>query len=219
MEDDKDALVRKHQPMVRSIVERVRSQLQLTCDADDLYGYAHLGLLEAYSRFDSERGVRFSTFAYYRVHGAVMDGVRAQGYLSRKAYAKLKAAEAMDALCEPLGEQRAARAEDSVAQRGKDLDEQLAKLTAAYTLAAVGQQSEQTDETPESRSLEAERRSEVRKCVQKLPERERILLEQVYFEGRRLDHAGQGIGVSKSWASRLHAKALERLRVCLDAKG
>ena len=212
-----DELIRKHESMVRNIVERLRRSLDLTCDKDDLYGWANQGLLEAHARFDSERGVRFSTFAYYRVRGAVMDGVRAQGYVSRKAYAKLRAAEAVDDTSEALGEERAARGQDSTAARGRDLDAQLARITAAYTMAAVGQDKDHTDEDPETLTLHAENKRRVRECLQQLPERERVLLEQVYFEGRRLDHAGETIGVSKSWASRLHAKALSRLRTALDS--
>src|SRR3954470_24445964 len=93
-----DAEFEANQELVERIVRRLVRELDLSCDPDDLRAWGHQGVLEAKARFDPGRGVRFSTFAYYRVRGAVLDGVRKQGWLRRRAYAKLKALEAADAL-------------------------------------------------------------------------------------------------------------------------
>jgi len=45
-----------------------------------------------------------------------------------------------------------------------------------------------------------------------LPERERALVQGFYFDGRQFDEVAKELGISKSWASRLHAKALDLLR-------
>src|ERR1700712_5374852 len=97
-----DAEYQAHHELVERVVRRVSRELDLSCDPEDLKAWGHQGVLEAKARFDADRGVRFSTFAYYRVRGAVLDGVRKQGWLKRRAYAKLKAFEATDALGEPL---------------------------------------------------------------------------------------------------------------------
>src|SRR4051812_14900284 len=93
-----------NQELVERIVRRLIRELDLSCDPDDLRAWGHQGLLEAKPRFDPARGVRFWVFAYYRVRGAILDGVRSQGWLKRRAYAKLKAYEAPDALSEQLAE-------------------------------------------------------------------------------------------------------------------
>ncbi|MBP6631458.1 MAG: RNA polymerase subunit sigma-70, partial [Kofleriaceae bacterium] len=49
------------------------------------------------------------------------------------------------------------------------------------------------------------------------PERERQLLEKHYFEGKNLLEAGAELGISKSWASRMHAQAVDRLRQLIAA--
>ena len=49
------------------------------------------------------------------------------------------------------------------------------------------------------------------KNVKKLPAPESRLIQLVYFEGYTLQDAGEVLGISKSWASRLHAKILESL--------
>jgi RNA polymerase sigma factor for flagellar operon FliA len=54
--------------------------------------------------------------------------------------------------------------------------------------------------------------------MDKLPEKERRLLQLHYFEDRNLEVAGVELGLSKSWASRLHARAVDRLRKVLEAE-
>lgn len=64
--------------------------------------------------------------------------------------------------------------------------------------------------------LEAE---QVREAVARLPRHERVLVVSHYFQGRRFDHVAAHLGISKSWASRLHARALRRLSRSLRRAG
>jgi RNA polymerase sigma factor for flagellar operon FliA len=201
-----------HQELVERVVRRLIRELDLTCDPGDLRAWGHQGLLEAKQRFDPARKVRFSTFAYYRVRGAVLDGVRSQGFLKRRAYAKLKAFEAADSVTEELAESHAAGPELSREARARELDDAVGKISAAYVLSALGQADERAADTPESLVEAAEDRSAVRDGLASLPEKERELLEAVYFRGSTIEQAGAQLGLSKSWASRMHAKALSRMR-------
>ncbi|MDB4988366.1 MAG: polymerase sigma factor for flagellar operon [Myxococcaceae bacterium] len=215
-----DAEYQAHHELVERVVRRLSRELDLSCDPDDLKAWGHQGVLEAKARFDADRGVRFSTFAYYRVRGAVLDGVRKQGWLKRRAYAKLKAYEAADALGEPLAEVAAqniglADGGQTLAARAEQISDVLGKISAAYMLAAVGQGDEETPDTPAELFEAAETRSVVKQGLRSLPERERALVEAVYFEGVTIEEAGARLGLSKSWASRMHAKALERMRKTL----
>ena len=207
-----DAEYEAHHELVERVVGRLSRELDLSCDPEDLRAWGHQGVLEAKARFDADRGVRFSTFAYYRVRGAVLDGVRKQGWLKRRAYAKLKALEAADALGEPLGEVSAQLGGLNVEQRAAQISDMLGKISAAYMLAAVGQGEDDRPDTPEDLLEAAQARGAVKAGLSQLPERERSLVEAVYFEGVTIEEAGLRLGLSKSWASRMHAKALERLR-------
>jgi RNA polymerase sigma factor FliA len=200
-----------HHELVERALRRVVRELDLSVDPGDLRGWGHEGLLQAKQRFDPARGVRFSTFAYYRVRGAMLDGVRRQGWIRRSAYAKLKALEASDALCEGEGEVGAASPSPSVTERARAIDDVLAKISAAYLIAAVGQ-AETSDDTPETQLEREQQRGVVQRSLDVLPERERSLVEDVYFAGFTIEDAGKKLGLSKSWASRMHAKALERLK-------
>lgn len=214
----RDPELEAHRELVERIVRGLMRELDLSCDPDDLRAWGFQGLLEAKQRFDPERGVRFSAFAHYRVRGAILDGVRTQGWLRRSAYAKLKAFEATDALSEQLAEEHAQGKAPSLEARARDLDDVLGRISAAFVMAAVGQGEERTPESPEAQLDGAEQRHAVRAGLERLPERERVLLEAVYFDGVTIEQAGSRLGLSKSWASRMHAKALERLRKHLETR-
>jgi len=208
-----DAFVEEYRPLVGSIAQKVSRQLDLRGDSDDLMAAGYQGLLEARTRYDASRGVKFNTFAYYRVRGAMVDWVRRQGFHSRRAWERMRAAEAADLVGESIVDERAADpgARGDRKRTAAALDAALGKVSAAFVMAAVGQDREQTDETPESELLGGEQAERVREAVERLPDRERALIMGYYFEDRRFDEVAEELGISKSWASRLHAKALSLL--------
>ena len=223
MNADKE-FVEEYRPLVVSIAHKVRAQFELDIDLDDLQAYGFTGLIEAKGRFDPERGVKFNTFAYYRIRGAMLDGVRKAGYLPARAYARLKAAQAALEIGESVAETYAANPKRSSGQapdRAQTLNQvhdTLTKLTASFTIAAVGQSGEDTDSRrAETQLLERERRDELKQAMTQLPEREYALIHGFYFEGRRFDEVAAELGISKSWASRLHSKALKSLRKALTS--
>ena len=71
-------------------------------------------------------------------------------------------------------------------------------------------------DNPEQALLERERQERVRNALSSLPEPERTLLQGHYLQGRRFDELARELGLSKSWASRLHTRALDRMRDALD---
>jgi len=216
-EQSDEAFVEEYRPLVASIASKIRARFELRAEMDDLMAYGFAGLLEAKRRYDPTRGVQFNSFAYYRIRGAIIDGVRDGGFLSRRAYKQLKAAEAALYLGESVGEARAAdpKARADKEKTAATLRDTITKLSASWTLAALGQSEEETKDDPEEALLGKEMKERVRTLVPSLPERERALVEGFYFQGRRFDHVAEELGISKSWASRLHHKALGRLRDAL----
>ncbi len=215
-----DAFVKEHEGFVRNIAGRVRKELDLHCELDDLVAWGFQGLIEARARFDSSRGVQFGTFAHYRVRGAVIDGVRKMAYLSRRAHIARKVAEAADDLLEHEAATRAAspEARADVQQTVQAIDDVLGKLTAAFVIASVGQDDSASPEPADEQLIRADESVRVREAVAKLPEREAKVVRGLYFEGRLLDDVAKELGVSKSWASRIHTKALALMKGSLSAE-
>lgn len=209
-----DEFIREYDAFVRGIVRHTRAQLGLECEVQDLVAFGYQGLLEARQRFDPARGVQFKSFAYYRVRGAVVDGVRRMAYLPRRAYARLKAAEALDLEGEHSIDSAAAGAPADPEIALRALDGVLGRVAAAYATAASAE--DEPEDNPEQSLLSAERRDAVQRALATLPEQEAFLLRGHYIEGRNFDELAAELGLSKSWASRMHTRALGRLREALS---
>ncbi|MGB5704604.1 MAG: sigma-70 family RNA polymerase sigma factor, partial [Polyangiales bacterium] len=72
-------------------------------------------------------------------------------------------------------------------------------------------------ESPESALLKNESIERLLGALSRLSARQRALIRGRYFEGRPLEELAADLGVSKSWASRIHTQALSALRAALDA--
>jgi RNA polymerase sigma factor for flagellar operon FliA len=207
--------IQQYDAFVRGIVRHTRAQLGLEGDARDMLAFAYEGLLEARKRFDPARGVQFKSFAYYRVRGALLDGVRRMAYLPRRAYARLKASEAVDFEGEPVVEARAAAGATLDKESSlRAIDGILGNVAAAYCTAAAADSGDRPDD-PEQDVFAREQGERVRGALEALPEQERCLIRGHYLEGRDFDEIAKDLGLSKSWASRLHSRALARLRETL----
>ena len=211
-----DQFVKEYEGFVRGIALQTRAQLGLDTAVEDLIAFGYQGLLEARQRFDASKGVAFKSFAHYRVRGAILDGVRAIARLPRRAYARLRAAEALDQMSETNAQgQGAAQRPPSTDANLRSIDAILGRVAAAYTVAVSAEDAAQGAGSPEDALLHEERLSRMRSALEKLPERERHMIEGHYFQGKRFDSLSAELGISKSWGSRVHAHALDLLRQAL----
>jgi RNA polymerase sigma factor for flagellar operon FliA len=217
---ERDRLVAEHLSLVPAIAGKLKRSVGKTIDFDDLVGYGNKGLIEAAERFDGRAGVTFTTFAYYRIRGAMLDGMRTMGWYSRSDYARYRAEErAHEYLAnasEREGAAKAAGAEGSP-DKAQTLEEVNAILSQVATvhITSIEAASRVADERlpPPDASLETGQLGvRVREAVLRLPEKERRLMELYYFDGKTLEEAGAALGLSKSWACRLHARAVSLLR-------
>jgi RNA polymerase sigma factor FliA len=213
----RDRLIEEHVGYVRALALQLKQEIAgKTLDAEELFAYGSRGLVEAADRFDPTRGVAFSTFAYYRIRGAIFDGLRQTGWLSRSQWGRFAAASN-----EYLGNvgDRAAPAEPaarpSSAAAVEDLGQTLGDIAAIF-LTSMG--SATREDPPDTAQVDAATRLEreqvsvlLHQAVAKLPGKERHLIELYYFEELTLEDAGKQMGLSKSWACRLHARAVRLL--------
>src|SRR3954466_5415933 len=93
MAAERDRLIEQHLSLVHAIAGKLKRTLGRSIDFEDLVGYGSKGLVEAAERFDARQGTAFSTFAYYRIRGAMLDGLRTMGWYSRADYARYRAEE------------------------------------------------------------------------------------------------------------------------------
>ncbi len=224
---DRRALAEQYMPYVRSIAGKIKKTVAKEIDFEDLVEYGMIGLLEAADRYDPSHGANFMTFAYYRIRGAIYDGLRGMGWMSRSEYAKARFEErANEYLAEVAHAEESGEAppENPFEHAVQDLASAVQGLAAVYITTIDGTEGLQIkdDKNPiaeESLGLE-QARSLVRKTITKLSEQERQLLEMYYYKEMSLQEVGEKLGLSKSWTSRLHARVIEKLhRMLEDALG
>jgi RNA polymerase sigma factor for flagellar operon FliA len=210
--ESKPQILEKYGPYVRSLAAQVRKQFNSQFEMDELVAWGQIGLLEAAERFDARVGANFLTFAHYRIKGAIYDGLRKMGVLKGGA-----ASERANAYMTNLSDRGGG---------GGSIDDDVREISGAVTgLAMVfatsleGTEGLQVsdDSLPADEKIQLEQmRRRVRAAIEKLPEKERKLLQGYYFQNKTLEEAGAEIGQSKSWASRLHARAVETLKQLLE---
>jgi RNA polymerase sigma factor for flagellar operon FliA len=175
----RDHLVAHHLALARRAAGRIYPRVRGLVGFDELCALANAGLAEAAERYDPARGATFATFAWYRIQGAIVDGLRRS---SQRRAAPAPRVVSLDTLRD-----RGFDAAGDAPGPGDDLDR-------------------------------ARRNARLRAAIAELPDRPRALVTKHYFEGKSLLEAGAELGVSKSWASRLHNQAVDRLRAALEGE-
>jgi RNA polymerase sigma factor for flagellar operon FliA len=213
--------IEAHLPLVRKIASEVRRHIGGTLDFDDLVSYGTRGLLEANERFDPKRGIAFSTFAYYRIRGAIYDGVREMGWRpqSRADRRQLELAKHANEVLQQAADDAPA---PGAAGEAEAVESAITQVAATYLITLEAESWSRLPDVrpgPEAQTVASDERSQVRTALRALPEKERRLLELMYFEEKSLTEAGAAIGLSKSWSSRLHSRALKLLSDELQRQG
>ncbi|MBK9031663.1 MAG: sigma-70 family RNA polymerase sigma factor [Myxococcales bacterium] len=216
------ALAAQHLDLPRRAAKIIAARVREHVDFDDLVALGNLGLAEAVDRYDPAAGASFRTFAWYRVQGAILDGVRRNTNLPRRVWARLTALTATAEYLEASGGRaaaaRATAATPTTADRLREVQPALGAIrTMCMVSIDVVPEDTFAQDTPAlDDALGRRRQAEaLHAALAKLPERERALLTAHYVDGLTLLDAGAAMGMSKSWASRLHARAVDQLRALL----
>jgi RNA polymerase sigma factor for flagellar operon FliA len=225
----RDQLVEQHLHLVHSIGDKLKRRLSKTMEPGDMVGYGTQGLIEAAKKFDPRQGTTFGTFAYHRIRGAIFDGMRTMGWYSRADYAHYRAEERANEYMAELAEREAAEKAAKLAgpspdkpQDKSEILEEIAEILSGVatvhitSIEAARDAPDDRFQAPDEAALEAEGRERVRAALARLPDKERQLMELYYFSDINLQDAGKKLGLSKSWASRLHSRAVKHMREALD---
>jgi len=190
-------LVNLYIPLVRQIAGGFQRKLPRNVLRDDLVAAGMSGLWDAVRRQVDAPGERFEYYVRVRIRGAILDELRAQDWLPRRARAA--AAEAQEA-------GNHARAVAPSVVRFDDVSE----WEQGRCLA--------TDEFSNSElALEAKMtRESLSRAVDLLPQRERHIVSAHYFRGVKFKDLGTELGVSEPRISQLHSRAMERLKVLMN---
>jgi RNA polymerase sigma factor FliA len=225
----KEDLLSRFAPLVRHVVERVATTLPRNVDHEDLYSAGVLGLLDAHAKFDTRKGVKFETYAVWRIKGAVLDQLRSLDWVSRSMRRKARTLDGVTrALDQKLGR---AASEDELARelkmnRGEFyrlLDHVRGAVLVSLDEARSNEDQESTtlgEHLPDPHAVDLDARLEeeqtrlvLLRTLDLLPEQERLVVALYYYEHLTLREIGRTLGISESRVSQVHTRAMSRLRL------
>jgi RNA polymerase sigma factor FliA len=226
----RDQLILAYSPLVKYVAGRMGSGLPAHIEEGDLISYGLLGLISAIERFEPERNIKFETYAVSRIRGSIIDELRALDWVPRSVRSWARKVEATIARLE--NELMRAPSDEEIAEAlgiGPDEFQDILNQISVSSVVALdefwdvqgsGQDRvnlidtiEDTDAPDPSRAYRIQAIKEtLASAIQRLPERERIVVGLYYYEGLTLKEIGEVLGVTESRVSQLHTKAILRLR-------
>jgi RNA polymerase sigma factor for flagellar operon FliA len=224
--EDREALITECLPLVKFVAHRISARLPAHVEVDDLIHSGILGLMDAVKKFEPARNIKFKTYAEQRIRGAILDGLRDLDWVPRSLRRKKKDIEtAYHLLEQQLG--RAASDEEVAAHLGlplEDLHHSLDELKGVTLGAFVdaGENGEGENlisfvpdpdgENPHILLQGRELRSILKDAVEKLPTKERFVVQLYYFDELTMKEIGTLLNITESRVSQLHTKSMLRLR-------
>lgn len=235
--EQRDAIIMSHLPLVRAIASRVRENLPVQVELDDLVHAGVLGLFDAVQKYDPSKRVVFHLYAKHRIRGAILDSLRQLDWASRDLRKRFKHIEALtQKLSSQLGrtptENELARGMGvSLARWRKLVFELHAAGLAPSQNHAGGLYNEslerfasadapQSEEDPPDRCCARQQLREVLADAMKgLPPRYQRVVALYYAQGSTMKQIGSELGVNESRVSQIHKAALEKLEAALRSRG
>lgn len=224
----REELIMQYAPLVKNIVGRLAAKLPIdSADKEDLVNVGIMGLMSALEKFDKTRNVQFETYAGFRIRGAVLDELRAKDWVSRATRSKdNKLENAMGALEKKLGR---APSEDEIAQQlDISLEEYFKLLDEAKCISLISTEDlppdylerfsredimeEISSGNPLNLLVNMETKGKLKKAIDGLPEKERLVLSLYYYEELTMKETGRVMDLTESRVCQLHAQAVLRLR-------
>ena len=219
-------------PLVYAVLERISITLPPHVAIEDLLQSAALGLYHAITRFDPERGYKFSSFAFPRIRGAILDELRQMDYLSRSTRLQIRKVEAAireytQAHGHTPDETEIA---DSLGMRAEYVSTLIARSQPWLSLDKVMMSSDGgemtlrdilADTSTPSPGEEAERNDmwqALRRAFLLLTAKEQKILYLYYYEELRLSEIAQLYDLTEARICQIHALAVAKLKAALSSE-
>jgi RNA polymerase sigma factor for flagellar operon FliA len=227
LDGSREEVLRRHLPLVRQVVQRLAMRKPPHVDIEDLVSWGIVGLLDAIGKYDPKKEAAFSTYAQFRIRGAILDHLRSLDWVPRSVRQKASLIEKISHQLE--GTLGRPPSEDEIARElGLSLDEYQDLLTRVgdmvlFSLEDLGFGSgeerlnlerslEANDGDPLRTLLSQERVGLVAEAIARLPEREKLVVTLYYQEELTMKEVGAVLGLTESRVSQLHSQAMLRLK-------
>ncbi|MGI6680819.1 MAG: FliA/WhiG family RNA polymerase sigma factor [Bdellovibrionota bacterium] len=228
--NEKDEMIRAYLPLVKKVVNRLLGRVPKGVDVKEMINSGIIGLVDALEKFDPGKDTNFATYARFRIQGSILDSFRSQDWLPRSLRKKTHEIEEAYRQVE-VKHGRPARDEEVAKVLGISLDEFNKRLGEISNIVMIsfeelgyghGEDRFSKDDVLESKSkdplfklLSSEKVELVARSLDRLPEKERLVISLYFYEELNLKEIGEIIGVTESRASQIRSRALIRLKTYL----
>ena len=222
---DRDQLIVSHVPLLKHVVGRMIVDLHGSIERDDLVGWGMLGLIHAADSFEPARGLKFSTYAFPKIRGAILDELRRLDFLPRGRRERVRDLDRVVAELEQRTGTPPALEEiaSALSVSARDVDEILLSARSAVTASLDEGLSPQlqalladpSDSDPQQHAEKQELAQLLTQAISELPEQEKSVITLYYAEGLFLRDIGEILGVTESRVSQIHTRALFSLNRAL----
>jgi RNA polymerase sigma factor for flagellar operon FliA len=229
-EDEREKTIEEFIPIIKHLAYKVCKGFEEGTIIEDLISAGIIGLLEAMEKYDVNRGIKLNTFAYMRIRGAMIDELRSKDWFPRSARSKAKKiGEVVRKLENKLG--RYPKEEEVAAELNIDLDDYLTMLKDYGNLSIVsiedlsetaGEDKDRiiryiVDESddPEQYAEFAEMERILADELDKIPERQKLVLTLYYHEDMNMKEIAKALGITEARVCQIHSQALLNLRASM----
>lgn len=225
----RDRLMVHYSPLVKYVAGRVSVGLPQNIEQADLVSYGIFGLIDAIDKFDPSRAIKFETYAIARIKGAIIDELRSIDWVPRSVRAKARAVEKAYATLEAtllrtptdaevaaemgIGEEDLHNIFNQISFVGLiALDEMLSVGGDRGESTTLGDTIPDKGDGPPAAFEVEEMKQILASAINRLGDREKIVLTLYYYEGLTLAEIGEVLGVTESRVCQIHTKAVLQLR-------
>ena len=225
--EGKEQIVVKYIPLVKYIASRVSLGKNKYMEYEDLVSYGMIGLMDAISKYDKTKGMKFSSYASIRIKGAIIDEIRKCRPISKGAMDKLNSYnEAIEAF------QKEHLREPDINEIAKSMDLSISDVSEIENyinyisvislenvifsdgedITVMGIIEDKNSPSPEQSYEKEEEIETLSKAIDSLKEKDKTVLNLYYYEGLTLKEIGTVLSVSESRVCQLHSRAIRNLR-------
>lgn len=222
----RDRLILHYSPLVKYVAGRMAIGLPNNVEQADLVSYGMFGLIDAIDKFDTDRGFKFETYAIPRIKGAILDELRSIDWVPRSIRAKGRAVER--ALAKLESKLHRSPTDGELAEEMGYSENHLQTVLGQLSLTGVAALDEMLGDRGDATTLGDtiadgadgpmqlvemnEMRGQLGDAIERMPEREKVVLTLYYFENFTLAQIGKVLGVTESRVSQIHTKSVLQLR-------
>lgn len=222
----------KYIPLLKYIAGRFAIRLPPHIDINDIINAGAIGLLDAVGKFDSTKGVKFKTYAEFRIKGAMLDSLRHMDWVPRSVrksatvlentYVKLEKKYNRPATDEELADELDLELDDiydMIAQANGISLLSLEMISASddLRLKLIDCLTNENNNPLSILKLE-EIKDIIAGSIDDLPEKEKIVVSLYYYNDLTMKEISEVLEITESRVSQLHTRAIIRLRGKLNER-